>query len=121
MTGNETNIINTTTSMYNRVSVIQIAAAKPYHANLSDHNETITCNLDENVDKDRFGKTDIGEMEEFNRDLGGIFEPEISCPDSELILKYIHKKFGKGKHKQNSKTEECLSLEQSSILDPGNR
>ena len=116
-TETETNMVNTTTGIIysdapKRVSVIQRAATKPYHAYL--------CKPVEDADTERCNETGIGGKEDLDSDLGGKFEAEISCPDSEIILKYIHKKFGKGKHKQKSNPEEILA-KQSSGLDSRNR
>ena len=43
---------------------------------------------------------------------------EVSCPESQIILKYIHKKFGKRKSYEDS---ESRSPSQDFIPESGNR
>eukprot|EP00092_Neocalanus_flemingeri_P027141 GFUD01029433.1.p1 GENE.GFUD01029433.1~~GFUD01029433.1.p1 ORF type:complete len:660 (+),score=109.72 GFUD01029433.1:54-1982(+) len=85
---NSRSIASTSNSAGCRVSVIKLLGNKSPCDNLVTSDEKITKFIDVKHDKEASEKM--------------YFNPDLSCPDSEMIWKYIHKKFGKGRHNKIS-------------------
>ena len=96
---------STGTAFVKRVSVIRLVTRIPgYDKEGTGNKETSEIN-DEKIEPGRSTQISTAENEKLET------ETEVSCPESQIILKYIHKKFGRKKMYENSKTSQVFSPE----------
>ena len=95
---------STSITAVKRVSVIRLVAKVPGNDNkVASVRETSEIN-DGQLLTIRSNQMSLLENEKLDTELCGnsSLKSEVSCPESQTILKYIHKKFGKRKHDEDS-------------------
>ena len=123
---NKSNVANsdasasTSAAVAKRVSVIRLVTRNHGNDNKVAEDRKTTEINDEKLDTGRSNQITSVEKVNLDTEFGenSSLKTEVSCPESQIILKYIHKKFGKRKHYKDSE-----STTPSHVLIPesGNR
>jgi hypothetical protein len=111
---------STSAAVVKRVSVIRLVSR--IHGNdTKEAEDGMSTEInDEKLYTERGNQIRIAEKGKLDTELGenSSLKTEVSCPESQIILKYIHKKFGKRKHYIDSETK---SPSQGLRPESGNR
>ena len=104
---------STSAAVAKRVSVIRLVTRNTGNDNKVAEDRKTTEINDEKLDTGRSNQISMAEKEKLDTGFGenSSFKTEVSCPESQIILKYIHKKFGRKKMYENSKTSQVFSPE----------